>query len=65
MCAEAKCGRGIKDVAEDVVAHIKTGDLQISRFAYADGYMDDLIKDIESKRELENDLFDTKCDLFL
>ncbi len=26
--------------------------------------MDDLIKDIESKRELENDLFDTKCDLF-
>lgn len=64
ICAEAKSGRGIKDVAEDVVAHIKTGDLQISRFAYADGYMDDLIKDIESKRELENDLFDTKCDLF-
>lgn len=64
ICAEAKSGRGIKDVAEDVVAHIKPGDLQISRFAYADGYMDDLINNIESKRELENDLFDTKCDLF-
>ena len=64
ICAEAKSGRGIKDVAEDVVAHIKAGDLQITRFAYADGYMDDLVKDIENRRELENDLFDTRCDLF-
>ena len=40
---ECKTNRGIKDVAEDIVGRIKTGDLQITRFAYADGYKDDLI----------------------
>ena len=65
ICSECKSNRGIKDVAEDVVGTIKTGDLQITRFAYVDGHLEDLMADIESKRTLENDLFDTKCDLFL
>ncbi len=64
ICAEAKSSRGIKDIAEDVVATIKAGDLQISRFAYAPEWKQELIDDIESKRELENDFFNTKRDLF-
>ena len=53
ICVECKTNRGVKDVAEDVVGRIKTGDLQITRFAYADGYKDDLINDIQGKREIE------------
>ena len=59
-----KTNRGVKDVAEDVVGRIKTGDLQITRFAYADGYKDDLINDIQGKREIENALLDNKRDIW-
>ena len=64
---ECKTNRGVKDEVdelyqklEDVVGRIKTGDLQITRFAYADGYKDDLINDIQGKREIENALLDNK-----
>ena len=64
ICVECKTNRGIKDVAEDIVGRIKTGDLQITRFAYADGYKDDLINDIQRKREIENALLDNKRDIW-
>ena len=64
ICVECKTNRGVKDVAEDIVGRIKTGDLQITRFAYADGYKDDLINDIQGKREIENALLDSKRDIW-
>jgi hypothetical protein len=64
ICAESKTNRGVKDIGGDVVGRIKVGDLQITRFAFADGYMDDLINDIENKRKVESSLFESKRDLW-
>jgi len=64
ICAESKSNRGVKDIADDIVGRIKVGDLQITRFAYADGYKEDLINDIENRREVKNALLNTKRDLW-
>ena len=57
IISESKSNRGIKDIADDIVGRIDVGDLQITRFAYHDDYIDDLISDIQSKRESTTDFF--------
>ena len=64
IISESKSNRGIKDIADDIVGRIDVGDLQITRFAYHDDYIDDLISDIQSKRELTTDFFTTRKDLW-
>jgi|TARA_B110000495_G_C23035496_1_gene618236 hypothetical protein len=64
ICSECKSNRGIKDVAEDVVGTIKSGDLQVTRFAYADGHLEDLVNNFQEKRKVNTDFFNTHKDIW-
>ena len=57
---ENKGSRGVKDFAEDIVGRVEKGDLQITRFAYEDKYMDELIEDIEQQRTEETQFLTSK-----
>ena len=61
---ESKSNRGIKDIADDVIGRIQPGDLQITRFAYRDEYFDELITEINKRREEVTDFFTTYRDLW-
>ena len=61
---ESKSNRGIKDIAGDVIGRIQPGDLQITRFAYKDDYLDELILEINKQREEITDFFTTSRDLW-
>ena len=61
---ESKSNRGIKDIAGDVIGRIQPGDLQITRFAYKDDYLDELILEINKQREETTDFFTTSRDLW-
>ena len=62
---ESKSDRGIKDIAKDVIGRIQPGDLQVTRFAYKDGYLDELILEINKQREETTDLWFTDVNMEL
>ena len=61
---ENKGSRGVKDFAEDIVGRVEKGDLQITRFAYDDEYLDELIEDIEQQRTEDNQFLTSKRNIW-
>lgn len=61
---ESKSNRGVKDIADDIVGTLSKGDLQVTRFAYKDGYENELLESIQKEREEDNGFFSTKRDIW-
>ena len=53
-----------KRFSEDIVGRVEKGDLQITRFAYEDKYMDELIEDIEQQRTEESQFLTSKRNIW-